>query len=442
MNNFDVIIVGACTAGTYFSMLLAKNGLNVLVIDKEKEEELCKRLDIFHFTRDSYNDFDIEISNPGDEEYVCYFDEYYSKSALDNYPKASYTKVDVMHLPLFIKRLRKQAIDSGVKFIFEHEFENLIYKNNKIVGITTKNNKDFYAKLIVDASGISSVIRTKINNPYMENFIIGPEDKFYVLLKYVDLVNEKDNVSYSVSWPYYKAWIAPQHNKNGAIIGIGANLSYEYAYKCMEEFERKIKLPDYTFSYKEIGCTPYRRPPYSFVCDNFMVIGDAACLTKPWNGEGIPSAWVQCDPAAKIIASLIKKNTDLTVKSMWEINKIYQSGEGAEYASTRAMLVKAVNMNEKDNDYLFKHDIIFKDEDKPGNQKILKTLLNGLIKKQFSFHGFISLVQGFLNSNAIKKHYLKYPRDPKKYFKWKKKADRLWKKAGNMADCIKKDKNI
>ena len=42
---YDVIIVGACTAGTYFSGLLAKRGLNVLVIDRDTEENLAKRVE-------------------------------------------------------------------------------------------------------------------------------------------------------------------------------------------------------------------------------------------------------------------------------------------------------------------------------------------------------------------------------------------------------------
>ena len=112
MEQYDVVIVGACTAGTYFSSLLAKEGLKVLVIDKDKEENLSKRLDIFHFTRDSYKDFDIEESKPGDEEFVRYFDVCYSKSALDNYLKTNKIRVSVMHLPLFIKRLRKKAIEN------------------------------------------------------------------------------------------------------------------------------------------------------------------------------------------------------------------------------------------------------------------------------------------------------------------------------------------
>lgn len=46
MTNYDVVIVGACTAGTYFSSLLGKAGIKVLVIDRDTEENLWKRLDI------------------------------------------------------------------------------------------------------------------------------------------------------------------------------------------------------------------------------------------------------------------------------------------------------------------------------------------------------------------------------------------------------------
>ena len=241
-----------------------------------------------------------------------------------------------MHLPLFIKRLRNKAISNGVTFNFNESFTNLIYdNNNRICGIAT-NKESYYAKLVIDASGIVSVVRRKINSPYMENFEITPRDMFYVLLKYVKLHEKENPVTLSTSWPYYKGWIAPQHNEGGAIIGVGANLSFDYARKCMAKFEENIPMPKYELHYEEKACSPYRRPPFSFVSDNFMVIGDAACLTKPWNGEGIPSAWVQCTPAAKIVANALKHHDGATVKNLWEINRLYQTGEGAEYAATRA----------------------------------------------------------------------------------------------------------
>ena len=40
--NKDVIIVGAGTAGTYLGWLLGKQGLKVLIIEKDKKENVGK----------------------------------------------------------------------------------------------------------------------------------------------------------------------------------------------------------------------------------------------------------------------------------------------------------------------------------------------------------------------------------------------------------------
>ena len=215
---FDVVIVGACTAGTYFSDLLGKAGLKVLVIDRDGEGELRKNLDIIHFTRDSYDQFGLEPSGPGDEEWVRDFSVCYSKSALDQHLKTNAISVAVLHLPLFIKRLRQQAISHGVEFRFSTAFDHLLYNNGRICGIATRDGEQIHARLVVDASGISAVVRRSIQDPYMENFETGPRDKFYVLLKYVQLKDPNIKITASTGWPYYKSWIAPQHHSGGAII--------------------------------------------------------------------------------------------------------------------------------------------------------------------------------------------------------------------------------
>ena len=438
MSNYDVVIVGACTAGTYFSNLLAKQGLKVLVIDKDEEENLSRRLDIFHFTRQSFQDYGLEEAKSGDEEFVRNFDLCYSKSALDNYLKKSFLKVAVMHLPLFIKRLRKTALTNGVTFRFGVSYDHLLYDEQKrIKGIATKGGEEILARLVVDASGIPSVVRRSINNPFIEDFEIGPRDKFYVLLKYVELLDPKDKVELSTSWPYYKGWIAPQHSANGAIVGVGANLSYDYARKCMAKFERSIPLPKYKLQYEELGCTPYRRPPFSFVTDGFLVIGDAACLTKPMNGEGITSAWVQCTPAAEVVAQALRDGKYPTKEALWKINTLYQRGEGAEFANLRATLIGAVDMSPKDNDYMFKESIVFKSDDEEVKGSVTGKLIKGVLTGQFSLKALRSLMKSSSCGQKLEKHYKNYPDNPKDYPAWKKKADQLWNKAGTMADNIK-----
>lgn len=438
MSNYDVVIVGACTAGTYFSNLLAKQGLKVLVIDKDEEENLSRRLDIFHFTHQSFQDYGLEEAKSGDEEFVRNFDLCYSKSALDNYLKKSFLKVAVMHLPLFIKRLRKTALANGVTFRFGVSYDHLLYDEQKrIKGIATKGGEEILARLVVDASGIPSVVRRSISDPFIEDFEIGPRDKFYVLLKYVELSDAKDKVELSTSWPYYKGWIAPQHSANGAIVGVGANLSYDYARKCMQKFESNIRLPKYKLQYEEMGCTPYRRPPFSFVTDGFLVIGDAACLTKPMNGEGITSAWVQCTPAADVVAEALKDGKYPSKEALWKINTLYQRGEGAEFASLRATLIGAVDMSPRDNDYMFKESIVFKSDDEEVKGSMTSKLLKGVLSGQFSLKALASLMNSSNCGKKLEKHYKKFPDNPDDYFSWKKKADKLWDKAGTMADSIK-----
>ena len=438
MSNYDVVIVGACTAGTYFSNLLAKQGLKVLVIDKDEEENLSRRLDIFHFTHQSFQDYGLEEAKSGDEEFVRNFDLCYSKSALDNYLKKSFLKVAVMHLPLFIKRLRKTALANGVTFRFGVSYDHLLYDEQKrIKGIAAKSGEEIFARLVVDASGIPSVVRRSISDPFIEDFEIGPRDKFYVLLKYVELSDAKDKVELSTSWPYYKGWIAPQHSANGAIVGVGANLSYDYARKCMAKFERSIPLPNYKLQYEELGCTPYRRPPFSFVTDGFLVIGDAACLTKPMNGEGITSAWVQCTPAAEVVAQALKDGKYPTKEALWKINTLYQRGEGAEFANLRATLIGAVDMSPKDNDYMFKESIVFKSDDEEVKGSVTGKLIKGVLTGQFSLKALRSLMKSSNCGQKLEKHYKNFPDNPKDYPAWKKKADQLWNKAGTMADNIK-----
>jgi len=434
---YDVIIVGACTAGTYFAGLLAKRGLKVLVIDKDSEENLAKRLDIIHFTRDSYEEFGVEPSMEGDEEFVHNFNVCYGKSALNNHLKTNYIDVAVLHLPLFIKRLRKTALEAGAEFRFGTAFKELRYENGCIAGVITAEGEALPARLVVDASGISAVVRRSVKDPFMENFETGPRDKFYVLLKYVKLKDPNLQVVDSTSWPYFKGWIAPQHTPGGAIVGVGANLSFDYARKCMAKFEAAIPLPEYELQYKEMACTPYRRPPFSFVTDGFLVIGDAACLTKPINGEGIPSAWVQCTPAADIVAKALENGGYPTKEKLWEINRLYQTGEGAAYASERAMLIGAVDMTPEDNDYLYKKGIVFKSDDEPEVENLLGALVKGVLKGEFSFHALKSLASSSMKGAALEKHYKAYPATPDGYLEWEKKARKLWKKAGSMADTVK-----
>ncbi|MBD3254081.1 MAG: NAD(P)-binding protein, partial [Candidatus Lokiarchaeota archaeon] len=75
VETYDVIIVGAGTAGTYLGWLLAKKKLSVLVVEKDKREEVGKRLDVIHFETDRIKKAGIPPPKQGDPELVGVFEE-------------------------------------------------------------------------------------------------------------------------------------------------------------------------------------------------------------------------------------------------------------------------------------------------------------------------------------------------------------------------------
>ncbi|NLD26472.1 MAG: NAD(P)/FAD-dependent oxidoreductase, partial [Acholeplasmataceae bacterium] len=334
MEKYDVIIIGGATTGSYFGRKLAEAGIKVLILEKLPKEKVGSKFDIFHILKPDFERFGLPYPEKGDD-FAFEFTGSAAYSAYGNYPKKGNATTIGMHLHNYTLRMNRWAEEAGATIKYDAAFVNLLYENGKISGVLYSENgeeKTVQAGLVADCSGIPSVVRIRLPEGYgVENFKIKPEEMFYVILRYVRYLDEKDYLKSSSSWTFYKTWEAPQADPRGAILGIGANLSYEYAEKIFSEFEEKIELPKYELQYIEKGVTPYRRPPYSFVADHFLVMGDAACLTKPHAGEGVTSSMVQADIAVEVISKLFSEGKDLTQENLWPINKRYVEVQGRIY---------------------------------------------------------------------------------------------------------------
>jgi flavin-dependent dehydrogenase len=274
----------------------------------------------------------------------------------------------------------------------------------------------------------------------VENFITGPSDQFYVVLHYASLRDpEKDKVELNTTWVHYKAWLAPQHEKGGAIMGIGANLSFDYAERCFKRFAAKGYLPPCTLDHIEQGSTPYRRPPYSFVADGFTALGSAACISNPWSGEGVPYGWLLCSIAAEEAGRAMKDGGYPGTEALWKINTRYAGEQGALFAKNLAMLCPATRCTEEENDYEFKHSIVYEDDDEKGRGNLVLKLLGGFFSGGLSPAALGNLLTASSIGEKLYRHYLDYPRDPSGLAPWAAKADLLWQKAGSMADYAERD---
>ena len=452
MQQYDVIIIGAATAGSFFARCMAKRGHRVLMIEKLSRERLGKRLDIFHVGKDDFGRYGLPQPRKGDPDWAFEFHNNAAYSPTGKYPKRTHTPIVGMHMPAYIARLNRWAEEGGAEIVYGAEFTGFLYEDGCIAGVRyTADGSEHHAaaRIVADCSGIPSVARRALPDGYgVENFEITPSDMFYVILRYVKLADRREYTGEQGTrgWTYYKTWLAPDADPAGGIIGIGANHSFDYAEQVYERFTQNIKLPAHEVMRIERGVTPYRRPPYSFVADGFIAMGDAACLTKPNCGEGVTSALELSLIAVDVIDRLLKADTPLSREALWSINKRYVDNQGARFAAMLATLVGAVSTSAGENEFFFQKDIIFsqKSFESMGTGEIhfstgemlqmgLK-MLGGVLTGRLRIKTIKALLRSMKNGDVIKAHYDRYPKTPEGFGEWAKQAGALWKRIGSMAD--------
>jgi digeranylgeranylglycerophospholipid reductase len=444
----DILIIGAGTAGIYFGLQMAKKGHSVIIAEKDTRSEVGKRLDVFHLDSDKFSEFDIPLPDEADPDYCRVLLQGTSYSPYGQFPKIVKYPFHVMRLPQFIQRLMKMAEGEGVRFLFNTPFLKFCFEENHIIGAHFEidgNEEVIKSRILIDASGINAVARTTLSeDSLVANFKVGPDEKFYVILRYITWSDSKTPATVETrGWTYYKTWVAPSYHDRGAIIGVGGVGSFKNAEEVFQDCFSTIKLPAYTVDKIEKGVTPYRRPPYSLVDNGFLCMGDSACLTKPFSGEGVTAAWALCKIAVAVADNALRQQERVDAASLWDINVQYFKSQGAKFAGILATVPAAVNVTREENHFLFKNDVIFSEEDftdmnrnfemRMTAAKILKlsgVLIFGLLTGKFSFGSIRSLLKSVVISGKIRKHYENYPDSRQTFGEWSATAQTLWQKAG------------
>ena len=87
MKKYDIVIAGASTTGAWFAKKMAAEGHKVLVIEKQKPENVSREYDIFHMGKAEMEKFGLDIPKEGDDDYGFVFTSGRSYSPFGNYSK-------------------------------------------------------------------------------------------------------------------------------------------------------------------------------------------------------------------------------------------------------------------------------------------------------------------------------------------------------------------
>ncbi len=308
-----ILVAGAGHGGLSAAAILARNGFDVTVIEKETKETIGHD---WHDTMDipAFKFADIPVPDESDFRRglnMCYYNP--KKSAKINMgggPGVSSSDCIFIDRKFLINYLIKHCESAGVRFIFGTEILSAICEGTRVVGIKTETadgKKDFFADMIIDAAGMYSPVRRTLPEEFDIERDFPEEDTFEIFRAYYENT-EKYMTSPNYSVFFYNCgkpgidWVITEEDYIDVLIGKFGSLSEE---------EIETSLKDIRENYPGIGLTPVRggttakiplaKTVSRLVADSYALIGDSASMTVPLNGSGIDLSL----QAGKLLATVI-----------------------------------------------------------------------------------------------------------------------------------------
>jgi len=437
---FDVIVVGAGTSGTYLSWRLAEAGFRCLVLEKEKLESLGRTIGPFHMEEPAFDRFGIPFPRGSELLHRLETITMWSPSG-ERRVTARLVTLD-MDKPAFMKRLRGYAAEKGVEFREETEFLGLLREKGFPAGVKVRaggSESELRCRLVVDASGLRGAVRTGVPaSPWWES---DPPAELDTLVVYMESWKDLEGeVNPGInSYLHFQGWYAPSYGRE-MIVGVGMPASPEGARRRHRAFASTLPFRGMP-AWSTGGRVPYRRPPLSLVDNGLLVVGDAAFMNKPFSGEGVTSAFTACRIAAEVAAEALARD-DLTREALWPYNVRYFRTQGAKFAYLTAFMPALVSLSLPEIEFLYTVPGIFSEEgtvslnldyemksDPEEMKKALPLLAKGIASGKLRPASLARMAVMGTTATALRRLYEGYPEHPVAFGPWVEKVLPLWRRA-------------
>ena len=321
---YDVIVVGAGPAGSTAARYLSKDGLNVLLLDKDSFPRrktcaggLCRHIDSFPYIYSLLRDRILIKS-------VC-------KGSRTISPSGRYEYSYISSYPLFYNVLREEfdsklvdiAVDMGVEFRDNTLAKSVNILSNGDIEVST-GKKNYRCKFLVVADGALGVIGLYVRKMigvegwWHNNLGVAVASEFKVDEGFIDEnYGEERKAVINLRWGnlHGYSWVFP---KRGTVnIGFGGMWGEMKSIDIQREFNRYIDylknrglLPrDVRYSKVSGAPLPGGGPISKVYHGNIFLLGDAAGFVSPLSGEGIYYAM----ESGRIISNVISSYENRSV---------------------------------------------------------------------------------------------------------------------------------
>lgn len=295
-----------------------------------------------------------------------------------------------------------EATKLGVEIMNNSVIRQLTTDNNYIVGVEGENSKTREtfkksAKVVVDCTGVTSVLRTNLpiktyiqrridrndlesTGRYIYDFDTqGKEDKTYFDPDYC-IIHLDQNLA-----PGGYGWVFP---KGSHKVNIGLGVQQKLFDKSNKELGKKRDLKKLIDDY--VGVNPVinnprlsngeqdqgnewgtwqvsvRRQNDCMVANGYILVGDSAWMPKPLDAGGIGPAIIAATIAGKDVVQAIEAN-DVSENGLWQYNKNFVNEYGYKTAGLEVFRRMLQQLSNEQINYGMKHFLSKMDIDKITN---------------------------------------------------------------------------
>jgi geranylgeranyl reductase family protein len=464
-DRYDVIVAGAGMSGSLAAAGAAKKGLKVLLLDKNKEEEVGKKTNWGWVCGDAVasNHLDFVTKHIGVS---------FGKPELDlkvdgviAYSPDMKTKVNfdgegyVLDRPEFETKLKNHAVKSGVEYVPQFDVEGPIIENNYVVGIFGKDKSmkhlEIRAKAVIDALGVATTLRRKLPEDQFVDRVVDVDDLEstgrYIYdcevsqedLRYYDPKNALIHLNQNVS-PGGYGWVFPKSQYGRVNIGIGVQKSSlemrnaklgrkDSLHTLMDEYVRSIpnlknpKLFNKNSNGKGYWSVAVRRNIECLVFNGYLGAGDSMAMPNPISAGGIGPALVAGVLAGENAARAIQEG-NVSTKGLWQYNLDFNREYGRKMAAMESFRVYLQSLN---------NDLINYGMSKFLSRKEAEDLAYGRTTELSVASKMSMILSGVSNINAFKnlvytvkkmkmfnEIYGNYPKTPEEFPKWREQVSK------------------
>ena len=352
----------------------------------------------------------------------------------------------------------ERARKMGVEFDFEINLTGLIYDGPQVIGVEGINNKTKQpykktAKIVVDATGVTSMLRSTLKNSTKVERRIDRRDLESTgrYIMYFDPAT-KDLTEFDPDYciihldqdiaPGGYGWVFPKGEKK-VNIGLGVEKTLlekrnerlgkkDNVQSLMDEYLHRNKVikneklsndPEDLNNNSGIFQVSVRRQNDCLVSGGYMLVGDSAWMPKPIDAGGIGPALIAGTIIGNNVVEAIEQN-DVTEKNLWQYNLDFIKEYGYKTAGLELFRRLVQTLSNEQISYGMKHFL--------GNMDV-ESISKGE-HPDFSGLGKVGMIiRGILNktvaeglkytsgkNKSLVEHYHNFPKDPSGFDEWNK----------------------